>query len=211
MPIILVPPDATEPLVSLEDVECRMGRTLTATEEDRLACLIADASAAVRAYTGQHFSVATTTARIKVKGGVIRLPQRPVTAVSALANTTGTALLFTWDAGAQVWLSSSLPLANGPTCSGRLPQYVDVTYTHGYDTIPADVVAVVAQMAGRALGTTPAEGGVQSESIGGYNYSLGSAAAAGGIGMLPAERAVLDRYKTPAGPIAMTGGLLVRR
>ncbi len=190
-------------LATLEDVECRMGRTLTEAEADRLGCLLDDASAAVRAYTGQYFTVATTTARIKAKGGAIRLPQRPVIAVTSVANTTGTTLLHTWDAGQQVWLSSSMLVVNGPSYHGRRPQYVDVTYTHGYATVPADIVAVVAQMAGRALGTTPAEGGVQSETIGGYNYSLGAAAAAGGLGMLPAERSVLDRYKLPVGSITM--------
>lgn len=201
MPIIgIPPPDGTAPLVSVDDVVCRLGRVVTEAEEDRLDCLIADASAAVRAYTGQHFTlVEDDVVRLKVKGGMIRLPQRPVITV-AVASTTGTTLLHTWDAGPQVWLSSSLPVINA-TFNSRSPQYVDVTYTHGYEAIPEDIVAVVCQMAARALGTPADQTGVQSETVVSYSYQLGAAAAAGGIGMLPAERQVLDRYKMPTGPI----------
>lgn len=201
-------------LATLNDVTGRLGRTLTQAETDRLALLIDDASAAVRAYTGQEFTAATSTVRLRAQAGNVRLPQHPVTAVTAVANTNGTAVLHTWYFGQLVWLASSMLVVNGPTwgtATGRGPQYVDVTYTHGYAAIPADVVAVVCQMAGRALGTTPGEGGVQSETIGGYNYSLGSAAAAGGLGMLPAERVVLDRYKLPANSIDMTGGVTLAR
>lgn len=201
------PESGLPPLATLSDVECRLGREVTGSEADRLGCLLVDASAGVRSYTGQEFTASSSTTRLKVRGGCVRLPQWPVTAVTAVASTAGTALMHTWTSGDRVWLSSSLPIANGPSCSGRGPDYVDVTYEHGFDASPPDVVAVVAQMAGRALGTTPGEGGVQSETIAGYSYTLGSAAAAGGLGMLPAERAVLDRYKVPSGPINMAGGI----
>lgn len=189
-------------LATVDQVESRLGRTLTAAEETRLAVLIDDASAAVRAYTGQQITlVEDDTVRLKVIGGKVHLPQHPVIAVSAVDSVTGTALSFTWHGGPLVALSTvnAFDVDAFTACA----TYVDVTYDHGYSTIPADIVAVVAQMAGRALGTTPGEGGVQSESIGGYNYSIGAAAAAGGIGMLPAERAVLDRYKLPVGAIRM--------
>lgn len=187
-------------LASITDVECRLGRSLTDAESDRMECLLRDASAAVRAYTGQQITAGTTTARLKVKGGMIRLPQRPVTEVSAVATTGGTALFHTWSAGSQIWLSTYLPSANlAPHRNAG--QYADVTYAHGYDVTPDDIVAVVCQMATRAFGTSPDQTGVQSETVVSYSYQLGAAAAAGGIGMLPAERQVLDRYKAPAGPI----------
>lgn len=195
------PESGLPPLATISDVECRLARSLTEAESDRMECLLRDASAAVRSYTGQQFTVTEDDqVRIKVRGGMIRLPQRPVTAVSAVASTTGTALLHTWDAGSQIWLSTYLPSANlAPHRNAG--QYADVTYSHGYATVPDDIVAVVCQMASRALGTAPDQTGVQSETVVSYSYQLGAAAAAGGIGMLPAERQVLDRYKTPAGPI----------
>lgn len=199
MPV--VPALGAEPLATIADVECRLGRTLTDVEADRMECLLRDASAAVRAYTGQYLSLVTDDpVRLKVKGGAIRLPQRPVVEVAAVTNTTGTTLLHTWDAGPQIWLSSYLPVANA-TYGRRGTTYVDVVYTHGYATIPDDIVAVVCQIAARALGTAADQTGVQSETIVSYSYQLGAAAAAGGLGMLPAERQVLDRYKMPAGPI----------
>jgi hypothetical protein len=76
---------------------------------------------------------------------------------------------------------------------------VDVTYTAGYDDVPADVVAVVVQIALRAFGVNAEQTGLQSESIAGYSYSVGSAAASGGLGMLQAEREVLDRYRIVGG------------
>lgn len=61
--------------------------------------------------------------------------------------------------------------------------------------VPADVVAVVCQIVGRALGTSAAAGAIQQESLGSYSYSIGSAAAAGPLGMLPSERETLDRHR----------------
>src|SRR5688500_2155419 len=104
MPIILNPPAGSESLATVEDVECRSGRTLTDAERDRLDCLLADASAAVRAYTGQQFTLATTPARLKVKGGKVRLPQSPVSAVTDVDSVTATALAFTWYGGPLVAL-----------------------------------------------------------------------------------------------------------
>lgn len=61
--------------------------------------------------------------------------------------------------------------------------------------VPGDVLGVVCQIVGRALGTTSAAGAIQQESLGSYSYSIGSAAAAGPMGLLLAERETLDRYR----------------
>jgi hypothetical protein len=177
------------PLASVADLEGRLGRTFTVEESARATLLLADASAAVRAYTGQQFTAATNqTVRLKSRAGTVRLPQRPITAVDTIENVDGDALEFTWDAGNTVSISGY-----------PLNAWVDVTYDYGYAEIPADIVAVVCQMAGRAMGTPADEAGYASESIGTYSYSVGAAAAAGGVGMLADERAVLDRYRIVGG------------
>lgn len=200
MPVI--PASTSTRLASVPEFATYLQRDLTAEESDTAELVLDLVSAAIRSYTGQTITEATTTDRIKVTGGRVRLPQRPVTEVDTVASIAGTPLLVTWDAGPQVWLSSCLPVANGPGYRNA-PTYVDVTYTHGYATVPYDIKAVVLQVAGRAFGATADTTAVQSEGIGGYNYSIGAAAAQGAVGFLAGERAVLDRYKTPVGPISM--------
>ena len=52
---------ALDPLFTVDDVEARLGRDLTAAETARSDGLIADVSAAVRARTGQQLTEATST------------------------------------------------------------------------------------------------------------------------------------------------------
>lgn len=188
------------PLATLDDLQDRIGRTLDGDDATRALAILDDASAAVRSYTGQTFTQETTTDRFQPKNGAIRLPQRPVTAVTAVENIDGDPVSFTWDHGTLVNLGGYgyLNSFEVEPFRNRRP-YLDVTYTHGYETIPADIVAVVCQIAGRAYGRQLEDAGMQSESIVGYSYSLGVAAAAGGLGMLNDERAVLDRYRVVGG------------
>lgn len=179
---------ALDPLATTDDLAGRLGRELTDAETDQAELLLADASASVRAYTGQQFTQLEVTSRIRVRGGVVRLPQRPVAAVASVADPDGNDLEFTWYAGDRITLSS--PWA---------ATWVDVTYTPGYEEIPADIVAVVCQIAGRAFGRPADQTGLASETIGQYSYQVGGAAAAGAVGMLADERAVLDRYRRVGG------------
>lgn len=177
------------PLASVADLEGRLGRTFDAGEAIRAGLLLDDASAVVRAYTGQQFNEATSTVRLKVRGGVVRLPQRPATAVTTVADVDGNTVGHTWYSGDAIHLTGGYPTGG----------WVDVTYDHGYASVPGDVVAVVCQIAGRAFGTTADNAGYQSESIGTYSYTVGVAAAAGATGLLNDERAVLDRYRRVGG------------
>lgn len=187
-------------LATIADVEARLARDLTGADETRMARLLLDASAAVRGYTGQQFDSDTETIRVKARTGVLRLPQRPVTAVGAVEDTDGNAISHEWWGDDRVYVAS-LTLLNEWEINGRRSPvtYIDVTYTHGYATVPEDIVAVVCQMAMRAYGIRPDDAGKTSESIANYSYSTGGAAAAGGVGMLNDERAVLDRYRRPGG------------
>lgn len=191
-------------LATADDVQVRLGRELTTAETARITPLLADASASVRNYTGQDFTAATTTARLRVKNGIIVLPQRPVTAVTAVVTTTGSPLLYLWDGFEAVITSVNLPdtWAWEPfTISPNGLTAADVTYTHGYNPIPDDVIGVVCSITMRALGRDPLDAGVTSETIQGYSYTLGSAGAAGGFGMLQPERDVLDNYRRNVGRV----------
>lgn len=185
-------------LATTDDVEDRLGRVLTDDEIVRVDSLLTDVSAMFRAYTGQQFTLAETTERLRVRNGEIRLPQRPVIDVTAVANVDAAPVEYTWDSGEVVTLSAGTwlsPWLVEPFRTGNV--YVDVTYEHGYETVPEDIVALACQVVARSLGRTPDTTGVTQESIAGYSYSVGSAAAAGPAGLLPAEREVLDRYRRP--------------
>lgn len=188
-------------LATNADVEAALGRALTPTETNRVAQLLASASARFRAEARQQITPATSTVRLRAMSSAsplhgqawwscwVRLPQRPVVAVTAVVDMDGSAVDFEHLADDLV----------GVRACGR----VDVTYDHGYAEIPAAVVGVVAQMAARALGTPPDQSGITQESIVGYSYQLGGAAAAGAFGMLPDELAVARSYGRRAGTVRL--------
>jgi hypothetical protein len=189
------------------DVAARLGRDLTQAELLRLPALLQDASAKVRNYTGRTFTQAETTVRLRVNNGRVKLPQRPVVSITSVKmlnrdGTVGTTLAgWFWDGLAEIATASPSQIANGPWFPNDRYRIVEVTYTHGYSTVPADVLAVVCSIATRALGRKPEDAGLTSESIGGgdYTYTVGSAGAAGPLGMLPDERDALDVYRQQAG------------
>lgn len=64
-----------------------------------------------------------------------------------------------------------------------------------FDEVPPAVAAVAAQIVARAWGVQPSDAGIAQESLGSYSYSVGAAAAAGPLGWLNDERAILDLYR----------------
>lgn len=189
------------PLASVEDLEARLGHAVD--NPTRAEALLEDASDAVRDYTGQQFTKKTgDTIRRTPKNGKVRLPQRPVIAVTAVKDTDGNPLEFSLNG--DVVKITSATVASFER-NGIYTGDVDITYDHGYeaDAYPRRVVAVVCQIAGRALGTPPDESGLTSETLEGYSYGRGSAAAAGGVGMLPDERRALDTFRRVGGSAPM--------
>lgn len=190
-------------LATVADLEARLGRDLDAAEIARAEALLAGASARVRSYTGQSFDLATTTDRVRVRNGRLRLPQRPVVAVSVLADMNGTDITFTWHAGNDILMGSSGYPVRHPIEDAwyRHHDWVDVTYTHGYEAIPADVVEVVCSIVLRTFGVAADASGYDSESIGSYSYSVGAVAAAGAVGLMNEEREALAPYRRMGGTI----------
>lgn len=192
-------------LVDTTDVENRLGRDLTDEETARLPFIIDDVSAAVIGYTGQSFELDTTTIRLKVKYGVVRLPQRPVVSVDSVETVAGADVSYTWDTRDRLDIPGcGTPINAFEVEPFRHPlNYVNVTYEHGYTETPPDVVGVVCSIILRTLGQAPTDGAVISESIDDYTYRLGSTGAAGAFGLLADERATLDRYKRAGGSMVL--------
>lgn len=117
--------------------------------------VIASAQAAARRYGPRAFIAAGThTIVVPVHKGTATLP-RPVTAVTSVSWVTGngpTVAASGWAFDGMATLSG-LDYCN-PGTGQQLAQYppptsVQVTYTGGYATVPADVKGVVLALAGR--------------------------------------------------------------
>lgn len=192
-------------LCTSSDVTDRM--TTTASDTDRLAAIIADVSASIRAATRQTITQATTTDRLRVINGRVTLPQRPATAVSAVADIDGNSLSFEWDGLQRIDVPRGYTQESSfDWHQGRL-RVVDVTYTHGFAAASAELDAlagIAANICARAYATSPEQSGIVSEQIDSYQYRLGSVGAAGAFGLLPDElktiRAIVGGPR-PAGQI----------
>jgi hypothetical protein len=188
------------PFVSAADLSALTGTTVNST--DLITKIALDsACTSVRSYLGQTINLATTTESIDGRDRLtVRLHERPVRSVTSvtvdgevLATTAWNlrgALLRRTDGG-----SFTLGVAN-----------VVVNYSHGYniDTsdpngveVPADIRLVALLSARRvytAVGTV--SGAIQSETMGSYAYTLSTAVVVSTAAeLLPAELAVLDRYR----------------
>lgn len=166
-----------------------------------MTVLLADASAAVRAYTGQQFDRSTTTERFRIRRNRVLLTQMPVVSVASVVDLNSNTILFTFDGIDRVQVGTNVPDSFTFEPWVQPITTVDVTYTHGYaeGSLPADITAVVCGMVTRALGVDPLNAATVQEGVGPYSRTIGSVGAAGAVGLLPAERETLDRYRRVGG------------
>lgn len=76
---------------------------------------------------------------------------------------------------------------------------VEASITHGYDTCPADVLAVARAVAATAAAAAGSLGAARFTS-GPHSVELNDAAQSGGVALSDMQMAVLDRYKLPPRP-----------
>jgi hypothetical protein len=181
-------------LATVQDLEARLGRDLTPTEANRAETLLGDASALVRSYTRQTFDLVEDDELVLRPVGVeLRLPQRPVTAVASVAAVGGHDTIpdipltgWTFDGidivnvdgiDSNVWVS----LPAWWEDHGGHPDTYRVVYTHGYATVPPEVVTVVCAMVLRTLTAPSPVEGMVSERIGQYNYQLQQGGGSTGV------------------------------
>ena len=196
---------ALPPLVSVNDVVSRLPSGIT-VDDARVVALIQDASASVRNFTKQDFTINTTTLNIRPQGYRIKLPKKPVLDVVSLqlklpGSTAGvytTVPGWYWDGSDEVWLTDGSSIINlaeevitalrwhTPTCR--------VTWKHGYDEVPDGVVGVVCSMITRLI-TAPGLGGVISETVGEFSYRLSDTAVQGPMALTEAEKFTLQDYQ----------------
>ncbi len=133
------------------------------------------ASTRVRAYVRQQVSLGSSD--ITARGPVVHLPERPVVSVDEVTDEDGNAASegATAHDSSGWWLSGNvLTLPTSATYS--------LTYTHGFESIPDDVLEIVCTVAARVSG-----GFVNGDA------GLGYDAWRGQMGLTAEEKAVLGR------------------
>lgn len=163
----------------------------------------ARAEAEVRAYCGWHIApVETTTITLDGSGSpVLLLPSLHVTDVVSV--TEGELAVdpndYEWSESGVLRRSSSSPWVTrpGPRWSSRL-RGVTVTFVHGYESWPLDVLAVVERLSARAV--EGSRGPAVLTQVGAVSYATGEDGLPVTSTLGSLDRAVLDRYKLPPRP-----------
>lgn len=191
------------------DVEAFLQVTVPATKTASVARAIGEATEAIRNYCHQYIErVTDETITLDCAGGTrLFLPELPVVSVASVEED-GVALVAGADEDYQLGQHGILHRIGQEWLSGI--QIIEVTYTHGYDPIPDDVVAVCTRAAARAYqaGVKAAEmaavPGVQAKSLGDFSVQFGGESGSAGESTLGAsaapmllrsEQRMLDRYR----------------
>lgn len=193
-------------LATEADLEARLGRSLTPDEAARAPALLADASALMREHTRQDFEPVTDDVIVlRAVGSMLRLPQRPVTAVTTVEavapDGVATAQMsgWSWDGRDKVditYATYNADFASDAWRDRRQPDTYQVTYDHGETPFPAAVVATVCAMVLRTLLSPSMTPGMVAERIGAYNYQLqqGQGAVGATVVMTAADEKAVARY-----------------
>lgn len=172
------------------DLEERLGVEFTAAEHLRARGLLLKASNLIRAATGQHISlvegdVYTTRG---YAGSRLTLPERPILDITEVlvGDTTIDASGYYFQGDELIrWGASGWPQLG----FGSSTDVLAVTYTHGYEEIPGDVVAVCLEMVVRVWANP---GAVVSETVGNVQTTF-SVQPVNGLLLTEAELSTVNR------------------
>lgn len=184
-------------LASVEDVKSELGRDLTSDEAARIGSILDKASELFRRRSGQHFTPGESTVRLKVNGGRVYLPQRPVVEVTSVTDDDGSAIEYELDGQ---WID---------TCLGS-HRFVRVTYSHGSEEPPDLVRLRIAEIGAKVLNIDPkARRGISQGSTTTGPYSDTDTYAAWAIGgqtmLAPDDDALALSYRVKTPRIWVTG------
>lgn len=155
------------------------------------AAIVAQVQAAIRRYCGWHIAPSVTETVI-VDGTGSRhlwLPTLHATAISEVKSDGAVMDVLSLD-----WSASGYVESRCDRFSCR-PRGVEVTMTHGYVDIPADIVGVAVGIADRMRAT----GGVRREAAGAVSLDFATFnGALGSIALMQTETDLLNAYRLPA-------------
>lgn len=154
------------------------------------------ATAAIQSMCRQALTRATSTVAIKgTWDREILLPERPVVSVSDVTVNGRAVEGFEVTGRSLLWSSSTRFLggarAGFPANWGGPDCLVGFTYTHGFDPIPDDLVALCVDMAAMSI-SVPVGARTESTSLGSYQESI--AYDLKGEAVKPLLSAVIGRY-----------------
>lgn len=187
------PPGRLLPLATVDDLEARLGASLSTAQAARAPALLADASVTVRRFCRQDFDLVTgDSVVIRPIGKTLRLPQRPVLAVTAVVAVGSNGIP---DIALSGWTFDGVDVVNIDGLNSDVfvsyPAWFDdvdtdintyrVTYDHGYPVTPDDIKGKVCQMVNRVLTADTLVEGVTQETIGQYSRQWQQGTGATGI------------------------------
>lgn len=136
------------------------------------------AAESLRSECGWHIApVAEDTVRLRGGGSILLLPSLRVSGVASVVDGEGVAVTD-WE-----WFESGVLER-----AGGFPRVVVVTFTHGYDWCPRELLPVIAERA-----SSQASGRIKSEALAGRSVSLEG-------GYDPITDRLVSRYKVNGGP-----------
>ena len=143
------------------------------------------ALAAVRAYCGWHVApVITSTVTLDgPSGGLLMLPSLRVVNVGEVLNDGALVDSPEWSEAGMIrgrWTSKF--------------RGVQVTFDHGYEDFPGEVVGVLIEAASRGVG------GSFIGQVGQVRFSAGASGTPGSASFMLEQKSVLDRYTIPPRP-----------
>jgi hypothetical protein len=206
-------------LATADDVVARLGRPLNQIENQRIGALLADGSAHIRRYCFRDFAhVANDVRRLRSDRGVIKLPGRPINAVNSVTAIGGapgipdiSVFWYSFDKIDEITVPE--PIHSGVINLPELWYDLDwftstfiVDYDHGDSNVPDDVVAVLTTAVISMLVAPTMVGGLASETMGTYSYSMHRTAGSGMLAELTvAGLPSLAAYRPKIGTISISG------
>jgi hypothetical protein len=157
-------------LAPLADAASLQARGIDISNTDRINALLAAASAAVRDAAGSAISQETSTVTLWTEAARrIELPARPVESVAAVT-LDGVAVTDYRLRGSALWRQCYWQLPDAT------PGELVVTFTHGYDPVPADIVDLVCSLVAAGLSSADDDydpkRGKTYERIDDYQYGM---------------------------------------
>jgi hypothetical protein len=204
-------------LASVDDVQARiLPRILSPAELTRAGVLLADASSQIRRFCRKDFFFhEADTVILKAKGGVIKLPYRPVTNVESVIAIAGNTYVpnipvawWTFDgideiSMAEASVSGVINLPEAWYEYGAFPGTFEVTYDHGYSAVPDEVKMVCATTTISVLMAPTMAAGVIGETVGAYSYRLERGGGGLVVALTEADLAALADFRDKNGTITM--------
>lgn len=207
------------PLATDSDIIARLGRELNPVEAGRVAALLADGSAHIRRFTRKDFVfVSNDVKTLRAQRGFITLPGRPVTGVSDVLAISGLPGVPDIDVSWYQFDGIDKVTIPDPAVSGiiNLPEawyelgwFTDtyqITYSHGYETVPDDVISVLSTAVISVLTAPTMAAGVIGESVGGYSYRMERTGGGVAVALKEADLDSLSDYRDKQGTIQIGYG-----